>query len=247
MSQADVEEQITRLLHRLADYAEVTPSAQGSSIADLVPAQHRSGRATWIVAVAAAFVLIAGAAGVVVRLSAKTTSRVSATSGRGASAAGKNQRLPQTPLAGGPTSRPTRANMPSAATPACDPSKLRLFMQAQGENTGTVVGAVVTASEGAPCRLATTATLSLLDVSGHLLAVNGNPATATISGLVGETQQDSQFTNSFYWSNWCGPRSPSPQLRLRLPAIGLETTEAPPHLPVCVDTTSASVLATIPS
>jgi hypothetical protein len=128
----------------------------------------------------------------------------------------------------------------------CDPSALRLIVAVSGENTTVAVAAVLVTTR-APCRVTTEATLALIDTTGKLLVVHGNPATAQLNEVAGKAQQDSQFSNSFDWADWCGPRSPSPRLQVRLPALGLESTITPDLLPVSIGTSSGSTLVTIPS
>lgn len=128
----------------------------------------------------------------------------------------------------------------------CDASGLRLNLVVSGE-TGTAGIGLIVLSPKAPCRVATNATLTLVDDAGKPLDVHGNPATASLDGVAGRTEQDSQFANSFDWQNWCGPRTPSPRLEVRLPAFGLESTVTPSSLPRCDLPGSASTLATIPS
>src|SRR5579883_1225481 len=117
--------------------------------------------------------------------------------------------------------------------PSCGGADLRLAVGAQGENTGVVVLAALFVTKGnTRCRVTTQAVLTLVDGSGNLLAVEGNPATATDSGIADPTQPD--FTNIFYWFDWCGPRNPSPRIQVKLPELGLEQTITPPLLPVCI-------------
>ncbi|MEA2532370.1 MAG: hypothetical protein QOJ93_181, partial [Actinomycetota bacterium] len=100
--------------------------------------------------------------------------------------------------------------------------------------------------KGSPCTLTAQAQLSLVDSAGRPLAVAGNPSTATISGRVGAgADATMDFRNQFFWSNWCGVRSPEPTLQVHLIEQGVSVTRTFSY-PVCISQGQGSSLTLIP-
>ena len=115
----------------------------------------------------------------------------------------------------------------------------------QGENTTAVVAVILSTGNGSYCRVNTQATMTLFDATGQRLDVDGNPATAVVVGIAGPTEGAAEFSNVFDWANWCGSRTPPPQVTVQVPTFGLKGTLTP-FLPACLNPGSASGLTTIP-
>jgi len=141
---------------------------------------------------------------------------------------------------------PRSSAVPAGTSPACQPDQYRLTVSTEGETSaGIGVAALPVYVKGPACALTVQAELSLLDSTGKLLAVTGNPITATISGEVSPTAEETtQFPNAFFWSNWCGARSPDAQFRIRLPgtAVGVNRTAG---APICITPGAGSNLTVI--
>jgi hypothetical protein len=159
----------------------------------------------------------------------------------------------QVHVTGGPTPptapQPTPELSPGAGSPlpTCRPDQYQLGIGVTGETSaGLGIIAHPTLVKGSPCTLTAQAQLSLVDSAGRPLAVAGNPSTATISGRVGAgADATMDFRNQFFWSNWCGVRSPEATLQVHLVEQGVSVTRTFSY-PVCISQGQGSSLTLIP-
>lgn len=157
-------------------------------------------------------------------------------------------------VTGGPTpsttSQPTQtlSSSPGSPLPSCQPDQYQLDIGVAGETSaGLAIEVQPTLVKGSPCRLAAQAQLLLHDSAGRALAVTGNPSTAAISGQVAPgIDETTEFPNQFFWSNWCGARSPDAGVQISLKGQGVSVTRTSSY-PICVTQRQRSTLIVINS
>ena len=115
---------------------------------------------------------------------------------------------PKPSLAGGPTSS-SSPSLPSSTNLKCSPRNYDYGLADEGAQGAVILDAHATYRSGSACIVSDRVVVTLTDSRGHRLMVEGNPATATLGGIVSQSGVDSTHPVLLAWRNWCSSGSTS--------------------------------------